>query len=143
MATVFWPDLCSFRRLTFSLGMEQKGQEQGRWPQKGSSRAAESVLRMLFLTAPHASQVLPSRGPSKLPSPSCNLSLKDVIRDDGCQTTFFCLLWTHMHWRGASFPLLRHKQLQPHYAKIGRREAGRQLVSWPGAHSCYFKGKGG
>lgn len=83
------------------------------------------------------------QGPVKAAFSLVYLSLKDVIRDDGCQTTFFCLLWTQTHWRGASFPLLRHKQLQPHYAKIGRREAGRQLVSWPGAHSCYFKGKGG
>lgn len=70
-------------------------------------------------------------------------SLKDDIGHGGYQTLhfFFASCGHNCTWMVLLPHLLQHKQPLPHSVKI--RGFGEQLMSWPEAHSCYFKGKKG
>ena len=74
LAPVSWLDLISFGGLTFSLGIAQKGQEQG---ELASEMQQQSKLLSQFCACSWQldhmpfSHILPSRGPSKLPSSRC------------------------------------------------------------------------
>lgn len=98
----------------------------------------------MLLITPHA--IRPARSFPEETHQSCLLphgflSKREGIKDDGCQTAFFCLLSKQLHLYGASFSSLVASAALPCWVKT--RGFGDQLMSWPETHSSYSEGKMG